>query len=191
MVKRATKDEIDTPTTLQCSDCVQAKATKVVSRRPPKDPNDTFGRRLFFDLFTLSYSYDGFRYVLLIKDKHTGFIWIYLLVDRTQKTIVTTFIQFVTLLETQYGVKVKFPQHNNDIALQKDWDSWVLDTRRYDEPTAVYTQTQNDNRERSREMISCQTTAIRITTRFLKELWSKIWPTTVYLYNRIPRKATN
>src|SRR6266566_5827496 len=37
MVKRATGDEIEAPTTLQCSDCAQAKATRVVSRRPPKD----------------------------------------------------------------------------------------------------------------------------------------------------------
>jgi|SRR6266566_4325782 len=40
-------------------------------------------------------------------------------------------------------------------------------------------------------MISRQATAMRIAARFLEELWSEIWPATVYLYNRIPRKATN
>src|SRR6266566_2568700 len=122
MVKRVTRDEIDAPTTLQCSDCAQAKATRVVFRRPPKDPSDTFGRRLFFDLFILPYSYDGFRYVLLITDEHTGYIWIYLLVDRTQKTLVTTFANVVAILETQYGVKVKFSRYNNDVALQTNWN---------------------------------------------------------------------
>ena len=141
MVKRAIEDEIEAPTTLQCSDYIWAKAIRIVSRRPPKDPNDAFGRRLFFDLFTLSYSYDSYRYVLFIKDEHTGYIWIYLLVNRTQKTVVTTFIQFVALLETQYGVKVKFSRYDNDITFQTDWDNWVLDTRRSNEPTAVYIQT--------------------------------------------------
>ncbi len=39
-------------------------------------------------------------------------------------------------------------------------------------------------------MISRQITTIRITVRFLEELWSEIQPATVYLYNRIPHKAT-
>ncbi len=82
MVKRAIGDEIEALITLQYSNCTQAKATRVVSRRPFKDFNDVFRQRLFFDLFILSYSYNGFRYVLLIKDEHTGYIWIYLLVDR-------------------------------------------------------------------------------------------------------------
>ena len=82
MIKRATGDEIDAPITLQCSDCVRAKVTKVVSRRLSKDPSDAFGRRLFFDLFTLPYSYDGYRYILFIKDEYTGYMWIYLLVNR-------------------------------------------------------------------------------------------------------------
>ncbi len=123
MVKQTIKDEIEALTTLQCLDCIQIKATKVVSRQPPKDPNDTFGRQLFFDLFTLPYSYDGYHYILFIKDEHTGYIWIYLLVNRTQKTVVTTLIQFVALLETQYRVKVKFPRYDNDIAFKKEWDS--------------------------------------------------------------------
>ncbi len=66
-------------------------------------------------------------------------MWIYLLVDHTQKTLVTTFANFVAVLETQYGVKVKFPRHDNDVALQTDWDNWVWDTGRSDEPTAIYT----------------------------------------------------
>jgi len=74
MVKRAIGDEIEALITLQYSNCTQAKATRVVSRRPSKDPNDAFNRRLFFDIFTLPYFYDGFRYVLLIKDEHMGFI---------------------------------------------------------------------------------------------------------------------
>src|SRR6266566_7975451 len=116
MVKRVTRDEIEAPTTLQCSDCAQAKATRIVFRRPPKDPSDVFGRRLFFNLFILSYSYDGYRYVLLIKDEHMGYMWIYLLVNRIQKTLVTIFANFVAVLETQYGVKVKFLRYDNDVA---------------------------------------------------------------------------
>ena len=50
-------------------------------------------------------------------------MWIYLLVDRTQKTLVTTFVNFVAVLETQYRIKVKFPYHNNNVALQTDWDN--------------------------------------------------------------------
>jgi len=129
---------------------------------------------LFFDLFILPYSYDSYRYVLLIKDEHTGYIWIYLLVNRTQKTVVTTLTQFVALLETQYGVKVKFLRHDNDVAFKKEWDSWVLDTGRSNEPTAVYMQAQNGGGERSGEMISRQATAIKITARFPEELWSEI-----------------
>jgi len=81
-----------------------------------------------------------------------------------------TFTQFVALLETQYRVKVKFPQHNNDIALKKEWDSWILNTRRSDEPTAVYTQAQNGSGEQSKGVISRQATAMKIATRFPKEL---------------------
>src|SRR6266699_627897 len=121
MVKQVIRDEIEAPTILQCSDCAQAKAIKIVSRRPFKDLSDTFGRQLFFDLFTLPYSYDGYRYILFIKDEHSGYIWIYLLVNRTQKTVVTTLIQFIVLLETQYGVKVKFSRYDNDVALKKEW----------------------------------------------------------------------
>ena len=32
---------------------------------------------------------------------------------------------------------------------------------------------------------------MRIVVRFPEELWSEIWPATVYLYNRIPRKVIN
>ena len=85
----------------------------------------TVSKRLFFDIFTLLYSYNGFRYILLIKNEHIGFIWIYLLVDRTQKTVVTTFTGFVALLKKQYKVKIKFSRYDNDIALQTDWDNWV------------------------------------------------------------------
>ena len=81
-MKQIIRDDIEAPTILQYSDCTQTKAIRVVSRRPFKDPSDAFGRRLFFDLFILSYSYDGFRYVLFIKDEYTGYIWIYLLIDR-------------------------------------------------------------------------------------------------------------
>ncbi len=74
MVKRVIKDEIEAFTTLQCLDYAQAKVIRVVSRRPLKDLSDTFGQRLFFDIFTLFYFYDGYRYVLLIKDEYTGYI---------------------------------------------------------------------------------------------------------------------
>ncbi len=117
-------------------------------------------------------------------------MWIYLLVDRIQKTLVTTFVNFVAVLETQYGVKVKFLRYDNDVALQTNWDNWVWDTERSDEPTAIYTQTQNGSGERSGEVISRQATAMRMATRFLEELWSEIWPAAVYLYNRIPCKTT-
>src|SRR6266699_2314143 len=39
-------------------------------------------------------------------------------------------------------------------------------------------------------MISRQATAMRIAARFPEELWLEIWPTAVYLYNRILWKAT-
>ena len=54
---------------------------------------------------------EGYRYFLTIVDDFSRFIWVYLL--RAKFDVISIFLDFYKLIQTQFGVDIKFVRSDN------------------------------------------------------------------------------
>ncbi|KAM4056528.1 integrase core domain-containing protein [Hirsutella rhossiliensis] len=94
-------------------------------------------------------SFNGKEAVLLIKDEFTSMIFIYLLNDATQGSVMTALRNHEAMVQRQWNLNICIIHRDNDRSLQSAYESWIEEKGIQDEPSAPYTPAQNGSAERS------------------------------------------
>jgi transposase InsO family protein len=173
LVQQTTGAKIRGPIQVECEGCSLAKATRVVSRRKPLTTAPRPFWRIYVDIFNMTTSYNGRKAALLIKDEFTGMIFIYLLSDQTQATILEALQAFEAYIQRQFQLGICIIHRDNDRALQGDYISWIDCVRIQDEPTAPYTSAQNGPAERSGGVIGTKSRTMQLGANLPADLWTE------------------
>jgi len=118
LVEHTTGARIKGPIQIDCKACSQAKATRIVSRRSPQTRAPRPFWRIYIDIFSMNTSYNGKEAALIIRDEFTGMIFIYLLKDQTQETILNALQNFEAMIQRQYQLGICRIHRDNDQARQ-------------------------------------------------------------------------
>src|SRR5204862_6137643 len=81
------------PTTVQCDNCGTAKMKRQI-RRMPRDTGSHPGERLAIDFHDFEVGRGGFKSMMLVTDRHTGFIWDFYFDRRPGEAIITALCKF-------------------------------------------------------------------------------------------------
>ncbi|KJZ72743.1 hypothetical protein HIM_07935 [Hirsutella minnesotensis 3608] len=172
--------------THKCDLCATAKAKRQIRRAPRETDVLEPGERLALDFHDFESDYEGYKSLLLVTDRSSGFSWDYYLPDRTATTINCTLTQVFDYLLYQYGFKPRVIECDNEFVDQKPAVKDFLERKNLKlEPSAPYTQAQNGGAERSGGVIKEKARAMR--GNLPAQLWSEIVKTAVYLNNRTPK----
>jgi hypothetical protein len=173
--------------TLECEDCIQAKAKEHVSRRPSNQRSPRPFWRISIDLFEQVQSMTNMARALVIQDEYSGEIWVYPLPDKSQDIVVGALQDFTTMIRTQWDLRICRIRRDNEKALGKQYDQWIKKEGIHDEPTPVYTPAENGRAERSGGVVREKALSMQLGANLPAELWHETWPAAAYLYNRSPR----
>ncbi|KAM4061505.1 GAG-pre-integrase domain-containing protein [Hirsutella rhossiliensis] len=81
-------------------------------------------------------SFNGKEAVLLIKDEFTSMIFIYLLNDATQGSVMTALRNHEAMVQRQWNLNICIIHRDNDRSLQSAYESWIEEGIQ-DEPSAL------------------------------------------------------
>ncbi|KAM4065450.1 integrase core domain-containing protein [Hirsutella rhossiliensis] len=70
-------------------------------------------------------SFNGKEAVLLIKDEFTSMIFIYLLNDATQGSVMTALRNHEAMVQRQWNLNICIIHRDNDRSLQSAYESWI------------------------------------------------------------------
>lgn len=189
LVETATGVKIKGLTKIECQDCSLAKATRVVSRRPPAPPRRPFWK-VHFDAFSLHAGHDGSKIALVIYDTFTGLTEVFPLATATGRNIIRAVDDFERSLQNRFDLSISEIHHDGEKALQANWTDWVNAHGIRDITTAPYTAAQNGSAERSGGVISTRARTLEISAKLPGDLWPEFWKTAAYLHNRTPRTGS-
>ena len=177
------------PTTVECDDCGLAKAKRHIRRAPRHIPGDLKpGACLAVDFHDYESDEKGFRALMLVTDRCSGFIWDFYLKSHQASAIVACLAYLVDLLERQYSFKPKVIEADNEFGSKEVHD--FLNARHIIlEPSAPYTQDQNGGAERSGGVIKEKSRAMR--GKLPAIMWREYTRAAVYLFNRTPRYSNS
>jgi hypothetical protein len=179
--------------TVECDDCACAKAKRSVRREPREEP-DKAGSHLAIDFhdFEPDTVNDGFKSVMLITDRFSGYIWDFYLQNRDAKTIVSALWWFFNILAKQHQILPEVIECDNEITKSSHIKNFLsVRCGMKLEPSAPNTQSQNGGAERSGGVIKEKARAMRLGSKLPGFLWHEIVRSAVYLHNRTPRYIYN
>ncbi|KAM4067424.1 integrase core domain-containing protein [Hirsutella rhossiliensis] len=81
--------------------------------------------RIYVDIFSMNTSFNGKEAVLLIKDEFTSMIFIYLLNDATQGSVMTALRNHEAMVQRQWNLNICIIHRDNDRSLQSAYESWI------------------------------------------------------------------
>ncbi len=175
------------PFTVECDTCASSKAKRIVRRVPLKRAKRPF-ERIFFDVTPFPENFEGYKCLLQFTDSYSSYRWCYPLKDFR---IFGPIKQFVAMVKTQFGRKVKIFHSDNDAGLRKAWKKWLKDEGIQWDTTPIYTPDQNGPAERSGHLITEHARSLRIQANFPERLWPYLTRTAVWLLNRTPVQSLN
>ncbi|KAF4469891.1 hypothetical protein FALBO_3208, partial [Fusarium albosuccineum] len=171
----------------KCSSCAQGKMKRQVRRAPRESlALASPGDRLAIDLHDFKQGYAGFSSAMMITCRATGYTWDFYLTERTTGVLSPTLDDFFEMLLTQYGIKVKRIETDNELLRHPDITQSLSARGIIVEPSAANTQAQNGGAERIAGVIKTKARCMRIGANFPEALWPEITTCATYLYNRTP-----
>ncbi len=183
--------KLEGPITIDCDGCAAAKISRKVRREPRSNEEDP-GERLAVDFHDFKLGFGGFKSLVTITDRWSGFIWDFYLSSRTAETIMKVLTYFFDFLKRQYKIEPKVMEMDGELYTQKPEVKRFLEQQSMRvEPSPPYTQALNGSGERSGGVIKQKIIAMGSSSNLPKELWPEITRAAVYLYNRTPRYSLN
>ena len=174
-------------TTVECDGCGLGKKCRKV-RREPRDIEGGPGTRLAVDFHDFEPDVHGYKSVMIVTDRWSGYMWDYYMEKRTAKAIIGALEHLRRLLQTQYGFTIKVIECDNEITEIKASVKHFAESHGGTmEPSAPYTQSQNGGAERSGHMVKQKAAAMAQGAHLPSNLWTEITRSAVYLLNRTPR----
>jgi hypothetical protein len=135
---------------------------------------------------------EGFRTLLLVTDRWSGYAFDLYLKDHTALSIIEALTYLINHLKYQHSIDVKVIECDNEFTDIKPEVARTLSKRNIRlEPSAPYTQSQNGAAERLGGVIKNKIRAMRISSNLPAKLWREVTHAAVYLYNRTPRYYYN
>ena len=170
-----------------CDPCRLGKATQLISRdsdqeRPAKGPFD----RVSWDLIPMQEGFNGDRYVSHFKCFYTGMNHVYTQQDKS--STLRTVRQYLKYVEVHYKAQVKFIRLDGETSLGKEFIELTKERGIFIERSAVATQAQNGNAERSGRTIITMARTMRIQANLPSNLWPELVKAAGYYINRLPTK---
>lgn len=179
------------PTTVQCDACGTSKAKRVI-RRYPKTIEDAPGVRLAIDFHDIEESsLKGFKSVMLVTDRYSGYIWDLYLTNRRTATLSLALYNLLGHIYRQHGISTRVIECDNEITRHLEMTTWLNKGFIKIEPSPPYTQDLNGGAERSGGVVKDKARAMRSASKLPTDLWPEIYRTAVYLLNRTPRYQYN
>jgi hypothetical protein len=147
------------------------------------------GEKIALDFHNFEDDPDGYKHLMLLTDRLSGYMWDFYLQDKTEKSIILALASFLGMLDRQYGIKVKAFESDNEIFTVKPRiKTWLEDRHIKIEPSPPHTQSLNGAAERSGGVVKEKANAMRDSSKLPVSLWREICKAAVYLLNRTPRK---
>lgn len=103
----------DTSVLGRCEACILGKHAATASPGTNRRATHPFERIHSDILFMGDASLGGAKYVVTFIDEHSGYVWVYSLLDKTGDTILKHFRELDTWVETQFGSRIKGLQSDN------------------------------------------------------------------------------
>ena len=173
--------------TVECDDCGVAKAKRQI-RREPRELDEGPGLRIAIDFHDIDGDEDGYRSVMLITDRWSGYTWDFYLSTRTAEALIATLDLFLNLLKKQYNLEPNVIECDGELTKSFDIRRYVeVEKKMRLEPSAPDTQSQNGGAERSGGTVKTKARAMRAGAKLPAHLWKEIYQAAVYLYNRTPK----
>jgi hypothetical protein len=177
--------------TYKCDGCGLAKARRQI-RRQPREFSEGIGERLALDRHDFEQDDRGFRSLLLVTDRWSGYAFDLYLKDGSASSIIEALTYLINHIKYQHNVDVKVIECDNEFTDIKPEVARTLSNRNIRmEPSAPYTQSQNGAAERSGSVIKDKIRAMRTSSHLPSKLWREVTRAAVYLYNRTPRYYYN
>lgn len=178
------------PTTTECEACALGKLTRIESRAP-RERAAYPGERWALDFFEYEEDNYGYRYLFLIVDRLSGFIYADFLHLRSGGTIKKALDKWLMWLKNQYRLIPKAIECDNEVPRTRDIEAWLSEFGIIFEPSAPRTQQQNGGAERSGGMVKAVAATLRAAAKFPEFLWPEIVAAAIYLLNRTPKQRLN
>ena len=136
-------------TTAECNACGTSKAKRQI-RRFPREISEGLGKRIAIDFYDFEADEDGYKSLMLLTDRWSGYMWDFYLQDRTASSINTVLSMFLGLLKNQYNLKPQVIECDNELTSQKPAVKRYIESLHIKvEPSLAYTQSLNRSAERS------------------------------------------
>ena len=172
---------------LNCEACAQGKATKVISRRPPRRQTTRPFQYFHFDLFENIRGLGNGRWALLFTDIHTGMAFFYVLSSKSE--IFPTLKSFLQWIKRQYGQEVQGLTTDGERSLGNAFVQYGKDEGIDITITPRATSALNGPAERAGGVVFMKSRVMRIQARLPEALWPEITRTAVLLHNMTPSEA--
>jgi transposase InsO family protein len=146
---------------IKCESCSVSYAARQVSRRVSENRSPRPFYRISWDLFNYLNGYDGTKWLLVIKDKYSGKLFIYPLSRKTMEHVFSALRRFERWVYRQYGVYIYFIKHDSNILVmginpvsETEYVEWTKELGIEIDLTPSYTSVANGGGERvGREVI--------------------------------------
>ena len=176
----------------ECEDCVGAKLSRMISRRPPREPASRPFERIGVDLIQLrkrgESCYNGDKWLLHFVDQYSKWHEARSLENKRKDTLTKAVEQVLAKFHTQYGARVKYVKCDNETGFADLWDVFA-DLGLTVEPRVVGAPEMSGMAERAGDAIMTSARATRLSAQLPKTLANELALTAVYLLNRTPTES--
>jgi hypothetical protein len=176
-----------------CEVCFLAKGKRLIHREPTQPPRAPY-EVVAFDLIEfkpVDQDAGSAKYALHFYCRFTGMNHVYILPDKSEKTLLRTIQEFCAYVTRRWSLKVCVFQTDGETGLSNTSVQWIklkgISLNR--SPTS--TQDQNGGAERSGGVIIIRARSMHIDSELPPFMWPEVLLAAGYLLNRTPRQSHN
>ncbi|KAL9561819.1 hypothetical protein ACKAV7_014081 [Fusarium commune] len=194
LVKHARNVRINGIARINCETCARTYATQVISRRPSDERSPRPFWRIHWDLQEYEPGYNGSRYLLVIKDEYSGWLYAIPLANKNGSVVFNALFQFERWVKRQFGLVICKIRSDNEPAVihasgNTDFLRWVRFEGLEVELAPPHTKESNGGSERAGKEVSEKSNVMLNGAQLPHSLWPESTQTSAFLLNISP-KAT-
>lgn len=183
---------VDTLGDITCDTCSACKAQKMPFKKEATSRATEPLERVHMDLIgPMSHAtHSGNKYILIIVDDKTRYIWTYLLKRKNEAFYY--FKKMKTFTENHYGKKIKYLRSDNGTEFKSsEFTNYLLNHGITHELSAPYCPQQNGVAERANKSVIQMTRCLLHYANLPFVWWGEALNTAVYTKNRLPHQSVD
>jgi hypothetical protein len=170
----------------ECEVCHLAKAKRQPHREPVPTPDSPY-QVVSFDLIE-ELKVELGKYILHFYCRFSGMHHVYILLDKSQNTLLRTIKDFYAYVNQRWGCKISIFHTDGEKGLGNQYNAWTATLGISTITSPPDTHDQNGAAERSGGVIIVRARAIQIDSKLPTSLWPEIVSAAGYILNRTPRQ---